>query len=153
MNNEIIKNIIDTIQKYQTIIIHRHLRPDGDCIGTSLGLREVLRNSFPDKKVYSVGGNIPDFLKFIGKNVLVGHNVQFDISFVEKAAKDLNYEFSNDSLDTLALSKETFPDFKSYKLVDLSKKFSISHLDAHRALSDVFATADLFRIITKEQSK
>lgn len=78
MSNEIIKNIIDTIQQYQTIIIHRHLRPDGDCIGTSLGLREVLRNSFPDKKVYSVGGEMPDFLKFLGSEDIIDDSMYKD---------------------------------------------------------------------------
>lgn len=64
---EIKKQILDKIKEYETIIIVRHLRPDGDCIGSSLGLRDILRTSFPDKKIYSVGDDSADYLQFIGK--------------------------------------------------------------------------------------
>lgn len=49
------RQIIDTISQYETIIIHRHVRPDPDAYGSSFGLREILRTSFPDKKVYTTG--------------------------------------------------------------------------------------------------
>ncbi|HHU55733.1 MAG TPA: bifunctional oligoribonuclease/PAP phosphatase NrnA [Acholeplasmataceae bacterium] len=69
MNNyiEIKKQILDKIKAYDTIMIHRHVRPDGDCIGSSFGLRDILRTSFPEKKVYSVKGNDQaDYLDFLG---------------------------------------------------------------------------------------
>jgi len=49
------RQIIDTISQYETIIIHRHVRPDPDAYGSSFGLREILRSSYPDKKVYTTG--------------------------------------------------------------------------------------------------
>ena len=39
--------IYNEIKKYGTIIIHRHSRPDGDAIGSQIGLREAIRRSFP----------------------------------------------------------------------------------------------------------
>lgn len=56
--------IIQAIQKHQTIIIHRHVRPDPDAIGSQCGLKEILQNTFPKKKVYAVGEQEPslDFL-------------------------------------------------------------------------------------------
>ena len=71
MDKKIVEQIINKIKEYDTIIIHRHIRPDGDAIGTSLGLRDVLRESFPDKKVYSCGAEIPDYLKFVGEEDVV----------------------------------------------------------------------------------
>ena len=65
MIKQIVDEIIKKIKEYDTIIIHRHIRPDGDAIGTSLGLRNVLRESFPEKKVYCAGGELPDYLKFL----------------------------------------------------------------------------------------
>ena len=59
-------DILNKIEEYETIIIHRHVRPDGDAIGSSLGLREILRDNFPEKNIYSVGGNLPEYLKFVG---------------------------------------------------------------------------------------
>lgn len=65
--NETKKLILEKIKSYDTIIIHRHMRPDGDCIGSSIGLRDILRTSFPEKKVYSAkGSNHAEYLDFIG---------------------------------------------------------------------------------------
>lgn len=49
------EKIIEQIEKYETIIIHRHQRPDPDAIGSQCGLATIIRESFPDKKVFQVG--------------------------------------------------------------------------------------------------
>ncbi|NLD25982.1 MAG: bifunctional oligoribonuclease/PAP phosphatase NrnA [Acholeplasmataceae bacterium] len=60
------KQILEKIKAYQSIIIVRHIKPDGDCMGSSLGLRAILQASFPEKKIYSVGRMKADYLGFIG---------------------------------------------------------------------------------------
>ncbi|MBE6620322.1 MAG: bifunctional oligoribonuclease/PAP phosphatase NrnA [Ruminococcaceae bacterium] len=47
--------IIALIQKYDTIIIHRHTNPDGDALGSQIGLKHIIRDTFPEKTVYIVG--------------------------------------------------------------------------------------------------
>lgn len=47
--------IIDLIEQYQTIVIHRHVRPDPDALGSQGGLAEMLRASYPDKDIHTVG--------------------------------------------------------------------------------------------------
>ncbi|ALX48354.1 DHH family phosphoesterase [Lentibacillus amyloliquefaciens] len=56
--------IIQAIKTYETIIIHRHVRPDPDAYGSQAGLKEMIAASFPDKNVYIVGESEPslDFL-------------------------------------------------------------------------------------------
>lgn len=49
------KKILEWIQNYETIIIHRHVRPDPDAYGSQGGLAEIIKASYPDKKVYTVG--------------------------------------------------------------------------------------------------
>ncbi|MFK2824651.1 bifunctional oligoribonuclease/PAP phosphatase NrnA [Bacillus sp. B190/17] len=51
--------IIQKIKEYETIIIHRHVRPDPDAYGSQGGLAEMIRASFPHKKVYAVGKEEP----------------------------------------------------------------------------------------------
>ncbi len=60
------KKILDKIKAYETIIIHGHKRPDGDCYGAQFGLKDVISASFPEKKVYVVGGT-SDYVDFVGK--------------------------------------------------------------------------------------
>ncbi|WP_059171388.1 bifunctional oligoribonuclease/PAP phosphatase NrnA [Bacillus sp. FJAT-27445] len=47
--------ILDAIEEYRTIIIHRHVRPDPDAYGSQCGLAEILLATYPDKKIYVVG--------------------------------------------------------------------------------------------------
>ena len=49
------KKILDTISNYDTIIISRHSRPDLDALGSQLGLKHIICENFPNKKVYVVG--------------------------------------------------------------------------------------------------
>lgn len=51
--------IIETIKSYNTIIIHRHVRPDADALGSQVGLKEIIKQSFPNKQVYAVGEEDP----------------------------------------------------------------------------------------------
>lgn len=51
--------IIAKIKEYETIIIHRHVRPDPDAIGSQVGLKKIIQASFPDKNVYAVGEEDP----------------------------------------------------------------------------------------------
>ncbi|MDT2757650.1 bifunctional oligoribonuclease/PAP phosphatase NrnA [Enterococcus asini] len=52
------QEILSAIQNYDRIIIHRHMRPDPDALGSQVGLAEVLRASFPEKAIYQVGGPV-----------------------------------------------------------------------------------------------
>lgn len=49
------EKIIEAIGAYNRIIIHRHQSPDGDAIGSQVGLKNLIRDSFPEKEVYAVG--------------------------------------------------------------------------------------------------
>ncbi|CAI9389185.1 DHH family phosphoesterase [Niallia sp. Sow4_A1] len=49
------QQILDAIKVFDTIIIHRHVRPDPDAYGSQGGLAEIIKASFPEKNVYTVG--------------------------------------------------------------------------------------------------
>ena len=54
--------VLDCIKEYDTIIIHRHSRPDGDAMGSQIGMKNIILENFPNKTVYTVG----DSTKFFG---------------------------------------------------------------------------------------
>lgn len=55
MFNNIYKKIYNKIKKYDNIIIARHIGADPDALGSQIGLRDIILNTFPHKKVYAVG--------------------------------------------------------------------------------------------------
>jgi len=61
--------IINEIKSYDTIILHRHYRPDGDAIGSQIGLKQILQENFPAKCVYAVGDDA-GYLSFMEDSVM-----------------------------------------------------------------------------------
>ncbi|MBR4017366.1 MAG: bifunctional oligoribonuclease/PAP phosphatase NrnA, partial [Oscillospiraceae bacterium] len=58
------QEILQTIKAYDRIIIHRHGRPDGDAMGSQIGMQQVILENFPHKTVYMVGDK-PGFFGFM----------------------------------------------------------------------------------------
>ncbi len=87
------------------------------------------------------------FMQFLEPDdIICGHNIQFDIGFLQAKGFDL----PNVSLDTFSLAQILLPDEPSYSLEVLTEKYEIEHENAHRALADVQANAELLRILIAE---
>lgn len=56
-----ISKAFDAIKNHDVIVIHRHSNPDGDAMGSQIGLKHVLETNFPDKKIYAVGDDARRF--------------------------------------------------------------------------------------------
>lgn len=87
-----------------------------------------------------------DFLEFLGKDsIFVAHNVDFDRTFLNihlgRAKKPL---MENPYLCTFKLAKQVHPNLKKYGLGELASIFGVDLPNAHRALHDARATAQLF---------
>jgi phosphoesterase RecJ-like protein len=63
------KELIDLIEQHDVIIIHRHSNPDGDAIGSQVGLYEILRKAYPEKKIYKVGDDAGRYAFIKGSNM------------------------------------------------------------------------------------
>ena len=90
---------------------------------------------------------MPKIIEFVGDSVVVAHNAKFDVGFLKYNAHKLGLKFDNTYLDTLALAKAVFPDFKKYKLGAIAKNLDIEVLVAHRALDDVDTTVKVFNVM------
>ncbi len=80
------KRILDKIKKYETIIIHGHKRPDGDCYGAQFGLKDLIKQSFPNKHVYVVG-QTSSYVDYVGQvDIVEDHQYQGALSIVVDTA-------------------------------------------------------------------
>ena len=53
--------IQELILQYPRVIIHRHKNPDGDALGSQFGLKQILKDTFPDKEILAVGDMTPRY--------------------------------------------------------------------------------------------
>ena len=66
MNMEIMEKILQKIKEYDRIMIFRHVRNDGDCVGASKGLKRILQLTFPEKEIYLIDTDTAAYLEFLG---------------------------------------------------------------------------------------
>ena len=66
MNTEQMKAVLDKIKQYDKIVIFRHKRPDGDAVGSTMGLRDVLRATYPEKDIKLINSDYADYVAFLG---------------------------------------------------------------------------------------
>ncbi len=90
---------------------------------------------------------LPKVLSFIGDFPLIGHNVKFDVDFLNAS---LDNELRNILLDTLELSRLLYPTAGSYRLGTMCEKVGVETKPTHRALEDAVATAELFLKLTEK---
>ena len=66
MSRKVMEQILEKIKQYHRIIIFRHVRNDGDCVGASKGLKRILQLSFPEKEVLLIDSECAQYLAFMG---------------------------------------------------------------------------------------
>lgn len=80
---------------------------------------------------------LPRLAEFLGEDVLLGHNVHFDVNFLYDAFEEhLGLPLRNDFVDTLRISRKLLPQLPHRRLSDLAVYFGVSYEGAHRALTD-----------------
>jgi DNA polymerase III epsilon subunit family exonuclease len=102
------------------------------------------------KKAPSAAEAAKQAQKFIGDSLVVGHNVGFDLGFLEAALADGTHFEQGTYLDTLTIAREGYPDLENYKLPTLSHVFGIELAQSHRAAPDAEATANLLLWFAKD---
>ena len=92
---------------------------------------------------------LPKILEFLGEDVLLGHRVLFDYSFLKRAFTNEKISFERKGIDTLWLARKLVQDCESKSLPKLCEHYHIEYR-AHRALSDALATVRLYQILVEQ---
>lgn len=66
MNLEIKQKILQKIKDYHRIMLFRHVRNDGDCVGATKGLKRILQLTWPEKEIYLIDADTAKYLEFMG---------------------------------------------------------------------------------------
>lgn len=105
---------------------------------------EMLEKSETIEKV------LPQFLNFIGGDIVLGYNAHFDVNFIyDNTLKNLNTYFNNEILDIYRFARILIKDSKNHRLETMVDYFSIRHDRLHRGLEDCKVTLALYREFRK----
>lgn len=80
---------------------------------------------------------LPAYLDFVSDDVIVGHNVNFDINFIYDNSES---PFRNNFVDTMRISRRLHPEISHHRLPDLCVRYGVDYSNAHRALGDCKCT-------------
>jgi DNA polymerase-3 subunit alpha (Gram-positive type) len=106
----------------------------GEMIAGSPGVREAVTR----------------FLEFSGDRVILGHNLQFDYSFMKRNVVNMGLSYERQGLDTLKIARLCLPELESRSLDRLAAYFGIPEEHHHRALDDALTTARLYERLKEE---
>ena len=123
------------------------VRPDSEVSGFITRLTGISNDMLADAP--NICEALPRFLEFVGDNVILGHNICFDIGFIcDKAARQGRH-FNNDYIDTMRISRRLFPEHRTHKLDDLISRFNLKARNEHRALGDTLLTARCYEYMKR----
>ena len=109
---------------------------------------DMVKGSKPEKQV------LEEFKAFTEDTILVAHNASFDMGFINKGYTKNELPVSTEGvIDTLELARFLYPEFKSFGLGPLSKKFDVDLEQHHRAIYDAESTGRLLDIFLKKLKK
>lgn len=118
--------------------------------GTNLPERIIEITNITDdmlKDARSEADVINDFIDFIGDDVILGHNIMFDYSFLKTAAVRYKIGFEKKGIDTFGLCAFFHRGMPSKSLGSMRKLYGISDVNSHRAYYDADAAAKLYEAL------
>ncbi len=92
---------------------------------------------------------LPSLLEFVDGAVIVGHNVRYDLGYLNAALERSGRpRLTNRAVDTCALARRLVRDeVPNCRLQTLAERFRLPHRPSHRALDDALATGDLLHVM------
>ncbi len=86
---------------------------------------------------------LPTFLDFIGEDILVGHNLAFDMGFLQTTCARAGITYAPQTVCTLQMARRLFPQLPSRSLSEVARHLGVTGSTYHRALGDAMATAQI----------
>ena len=127
--------------RYQTFV--KPENPIPDFIAELTGITNDMVAAAP-----SVGEALPGIMDFIGDDLVIAHNANFDVNFLYDACESCGVShFSNRFVDTLRIARKLFPEQRHHRLGDLLVPLGVTASDEHRALADCLTPFDCYNVM------
>ena len=135
--------------------LYRLIRPAGEMTKKNVEIHGITPAELEGQE--DLDSVLPDFLDFISDSVLVGHFVNIDVNFMNRALKKkYNYKLTNPAVDTHTIHEWLYKNGREFKkhyrggssktdLFSIAQRYGITVDTAHNALNDAFVTAQLFQ--------
>lgn len=124
------------IDKYTTLVCPSDIDMVDEYITDLTGITQNMLKGEP-----LIVDVLPKLITFVGDDILIAHNANFDINFIcEYVESELNTVFINDFVDTLRLARRAIHELSSHKLTKVAKYFGIDTEGNHRAEKDCIIT-------------
>ncbi|MCI8483461.1 MAG: exonuclease [Lachnospiraceae bacterium] len=92
-----------------------------------------------------------DYFSFLGNDILLGHNINFDINFLyDYSEKLFSRPLENNFIDTMRISRRLHPEKPHHRLSDLCARYSIDNSAAHRSLADCNTTFECYNALCND---
>ena len=140
----IFEHILEKIKEYDTIIIHRHMKPDPDALGSQAGLKEIILANFPDKKVLATGFDEPSLAWLTQMDSVQDEDYQSALVIIVDTANRPRIDDKRYGQGAFQIKIDHHPDEDQYgdiSLVDTSAS-SASEIIADFALSHQLKLSD-----------
>ena len=134
-----------TLNSYETLV-----KPPIPISKESIKIHNITDDMVKDKP--HIRKVLPEVLSLIGKKIIVGHGVTFDIDMINEAAQNYGIDCTlkkNAVIDTLRLAR-LYGNSPTNSLQALRKHFNIELEGPHRAMADVIVNIQIFRLLTKK---
>lgn len=140
VNNEIIElSAIKIVNGEITDEYSKLIKPSGYLSPFITGLTGITREMLKDAP--HIKDSVLEFKEFCADNIIVGHNVSFDLKFINaKLQKYHNVSFDNSYIDTLTIARRFLPELKNKKLGTIATYFNLDTGGMHRGLKDCTVT-------------
>lgn len=125
---------LQVVDSFSSLVhLNRHLKPE---IVHKTGITDEMLSGAPE-----ISDVLPAFFDFVGDDPIVGHNVSFDVRFLNNY---LSVEYAPEEIDTMFLARRLFPEMEHYRLEDVAARCSVPYVGAHRSLADCKITNDCY---------
>ncbi len=134
----------EILEKYEKLI-----DPECHISDESIGIHHILPQMVANQpKIHEI---LPELFSFIGRNIIIGHGVGYDVTLLDDAAKRANIHTTiknNPIIDTLRLAR-LYGDSPNNSLEQLANHFNVPSEGAHRAMNDVIMNIEVFKHLVR----